>query len=265
MTSGIRFNPITEIQLLTFFFAITLSFSSFGWGKTGHRVVGHIAMEHLSKKALKNIRLIMGNESLAMASNWMDDIKSDHSYDHMSPWHYCTIPDGMSYAEAGTPQEGDIIVTIERLIRELESKEFTDKDELFALKCLIHLIGDLHQPLHVGKGDDRGGNDVKVKWFGSNSNLHRVWDSEIIDGQQLSFTELSQSIDFPTPGQLSQWQNDPLMKWVEESIAYRKQVYDLPENMSIGYEYSYYNWATVQHRLLQAGVRLAGILNRIYG
>ena len=244
---------------------LSISIQSLGWGQTGHRVVGYIAQKHLTKKALKNLRMVMGNETIAMASNWMDNIKSDRTYDHMGPWHYCTIPDGMTYAEAGTPDEGDIIKTIERLIHELETKQFTDEDELFALKCLIHLIGDIHQPLHVGNGNDRGGNDVKLKWFGRNSNLHRVWDSEMIDGKQLSFTELGQSLDFATKNQISQWQNDPILTWAAESMSYRDQMYDLPENMSIGFQYSYHNWSTVEYRLLQAGIRLAGILNQIYG
>ena len=257
-------NRSTFTIFLTLLLGVIYS-DSLSWGRTGHRVVGHIAQKHLSKKALKNIRLIMGNESIAMASNWMDEIKSDRVYDHMNPWHYCTIPDGMTYAEAGTPDEGDAIATIERLIRELETKQFTDEDELFALKSLIHLIGDIHQPLHVGNGEDRGGNDIKVKWFWNDSNLHRVWDSGMIDSQQLSFTEMAASIDFATDAQIQKWQSDPLMTWIEESKSLRNQVYDLPENMSIGYEYNYKNWDTAEQRLLQAGIRLAGVLNMIYG
>ena len=265
MISRLVIKPKTGIQSIILFLSVLISIQSFGWGKNGHRAVGYIAQQHLSKKAMKNLRLIMGHESLAIASNYMDDIKSDRAYDHMGPWHYCTIPDGKTYAEAGTPDEGDVIITIERLIRELETKEFTDEDELFALRCLIHLIGDIHQPMHVGNGTDRGGNDVKLKWFGSNSNLHRVWDSEMIDGQQLSYTELANSVNHASDMDIAKWQNDPILTWTEESKSYRSQLYNLPENLSIGYQYSYNNWATVEVRLLQAGIRLAGVLNRIYG
>ena len=251
--------------MLVLFFSLLISQQSFGWGKTGHRAVGYIAEQYLTKKARKEIKKIMGSESLAIASIWMDFIRSDRAYDQMDPWHYATIPNGLHYSEAGTPKEGDVIFTIKRLIQELETKQFTDEDELFAIRCLIHLIGDIHQPLHVGTAEDRGGNDVKVKWFGSNSNLHRVWDSDMIDGQQLSYTEMAESINFPTNSQILQWQKDPLMKWVEESISYREQIYALPDNSSIGYRYSFDNWATVEHRLLQAGIRLAGVLNQIYG
>jgi len=245
--------------------SLFIASNSFGWGQIGHRAVGYIAQLHLSKKAKKEIYKIMGNESLAMASTWMDFIKSDPAYNFMGAWHYCTIPDGETYAEAGTPEEGDVIETIERLIKELETRQFTDSDELMALRMLIHLVGDIHQPLHVGNGEDRGGNDIKLKWFGQSTNLHSVWDSRMIDGQQLSYTELAISVNSPSDSEITSWQSDPILVWAAESMSYRKELYSLPENMSISYRYHFDNWATVQKRLVQAGVRLAGILNGIYG
>ena len=207
----------------------------------------------------------MENESLAEASNWMDFIKSDSRWNHAGPWHYATIPTGKSWAEAGIPEEGDIIQTIERLVRELKSKEFTDEDELVALRFLIHLIGDLHQPLHVGTGADRGGNDVRVKWFYQNSNLHRVWDSEMIDHQQLSYTELSNEINHPSRERIFQYLQGSAEDWAYESMSYRDRVYALPEDGNLGYRYVFLNWEIVEERLLMAGIRLAGVLNAIYG
>ena len=107
-----------------------LAFQSFGWGATGHRIVGLIAEYHLTKKAKRNIEKVLGSETLAEVSNYMDFIKSDATYRHMSPWHYATIPDGQTYEEAGTPEEGDVIVTIQRLMNELESKNFTDEEKI---------------------------------------------------------------------------------------------------------------------------------------
>ena len=179
--------------------SIVLSFLittySYGWGQTGHRVVGSIAEYHLSKKARKNLKIILNGQSIAMVGNFMDEIKSDSTYDLYNPWHYCTIPDGKTYEEAGTPDEGDIIYAIQFFISELQSKKLNSMDEAFALKCLIHLVADIHQPLHVGNGDDRGGNDVQVEYFWSNSNLHRVWDTGIINGQNLSYTEYTDWIN----------------------------------------------------------------------
>lgn len=240
-------------------------FQAMPWGKTGHRVVGLIAERHLSKKAKKNIDKVLRNESLAEVSNYMDFIRSDNQYDHMSPWHYATIPNGQTYEEAGIPEEGDVIQVINRLTRELKVKKFTDGDEAFALKLLVHLIGDIHQPLHVGTGEDKGGNDVRVDYFWKPSNLHRVWDSGIIDGQQLSYTEYVAWIDCVPKAKITEWQNSSVLDWAYESMTYREQVYELPENKKIDYQYDFKNLELVNLRLLQAGIRLAGVLNEIYG
>lgn len=240
-------------------------FHALPWGKTGHRVVGLIAERHLTKKARKNVEKILGNETLAEVSNFMDFIRSDSKYDHMAPWHYATIPDGLSYEEAGTPMEGDIIQTINRLILELKTKRFTDEDEAFALKLLVHLVADIHQPLHVGTGEDKGGNEVRVDYFWKSSNLHKVWDTGMIDGQQLSYTEYASWIDHVTKSQRQDWQKDSVLDWAYESVSYRDEVYDLPESKKISYKYDYNNLDLVNLRLLQAGVRLAGVLNDIYG
>ncbi len=239
--------------------------SALAWGPIGHRIVGLIAEKHLSRKAKRNIEKVLMNETLAEVSTYMDFIRSDNTKHHMAPWHYMTVPDGKTYEQAGTPEEGDVYVTISRLIRELKSKQFTDEDEAFALKCLVHLVGDIHQPLHVGNGEDRGGNEVDVEFFWSRSNLHRVWDSGIIDQQKYSYTEYVEWINHPTDSQVEKWQQATVMDWAIESMSYRQQVYDLPASKKINYRYVYDNLDLVNQRLLQAGVRLAGILNEIYG
>lgn len=253
-------------RILILLHVLLLSFSAYSfWGQTGHRVVGLIAEQHLKKKAKKNIQKVLQNETLAEVSTYMDFIKSDETKRHMNPWHYMTIADGKTYQEAGTPEEGDVLVTIQRLMEELKTKKFTDADEAFALKCLVHLVGDIHQPLHVGNGTDRGGNDVRVEFFWERSNLHRVWDTGIIDGQKYSYTEYANWINHPTDEQVAEWQSDTVLDWAMESAAYRKQAYELPDDNKINYRYVYDNIDLVNLRLLQAGVRLAGVLNEIYG
>ncbi|WP_424962674.1 S1/P1 nuclease [Ekhidna sp.] len=248
------------------FIGVLFVVQSFGWGPTGHRIVGLIAERHLTKKAKKNIEKVLGFETLAEVSNYMDFIKSDATYRHMSPWHYATIPDSKTYEEVGTPEEGDVIVTIQRLMGELNSKEFTDYDEAFALKCLVHLIGDIHQPLHVGNGEDKGGNDVKLDYFWKSSNLHRVWDSGIIDGQNYSYTEYADWIDHPTDEQLKAWSSLNVLDWANESKNFRHQCYNtIPEDKKLSYRYDFENIELLNQRLLQAGIRLANVLNTIYG
>lgn len=258
-------NKKAMLKKVVFILFCLISIQAFSWGILGHRTVGLIAEKHLTKKAKRNIEKILGSESMAVASNWMDDIKSDDAYDHTHQWHWVTIPEGQTYEEAEKNPNGDIIQTIERLISELKAGNLPQQQEAEKLKMLIHLVGDIHQPLHVGSGEDTGGNDVKVKWFWESSNLHRVWDSGMIDSQKYSYTELAEVVDHADKDQIKKWQSSSVRDWAYESMALRKGVYDLPEHKSLNYEYRYQHWATVQLRLAQAGIRLAGILNEIYG
>ena len=235
------------------------------WGQSGHRATGYIAESLLTDKAAAEVKRVLGGNSLAEVSTWMDEVRSDPNFRFMSPWHYSTIPPGSTYEEAGTPEEGDAIWAINTMINELKAGELTPQQEAINLKVLVHLIGDLHQPLHVGNGTDRGGNDVRLQWFGENSNLHRVWDSQMIDGRQLNGSELADfSLNNISEMQIAEWQKSTVLDWAYESSAFLDQVYDF-EGERLSYEYSFLNFDTVQLRIAQAGVRLAGVINEIYG
>lgn len=250
--------------LYFFLFAICIQSTAFAWGPTGHRATGLIAEQYLSKKAKKKLQLLLNGQSLAMAATWMDEIRSDSTYDNMVDWHWVTIQDGETYEQSKKNPKGDVIESIERIVAALKSKKLSAKEEVEHIKILIHLIGDIHQPLHVGGGNDRGGNDVKIMWFRVDSNLHRVWDSDMIDDSKLSYTELAQSLDKPSTTQLQSWQKATVREWATESMSYRKEVYDYGQG-KLGYSYSYKYFPIVRTRLLQAGVRLAAVLNEIYG
>jgi len=234
------------------------------WGQIGHYVSGEIAEKHLDDLAKARVNNILGDRSIAISTVWMDDIRSDDSYD-FDTWHYVTIPDGEEYDPDIQEESGDIIWALETLIEELKTGDLTEEEESEKLKLVIHMIGDIHQPLHVGTGEDRGGNDVRLQWFWEDSNLHRVWDSEMIESFQLSYTELAKELDTATHDQIEDWQDDSVREWAYESMEFRDQVYDLPDDMRLSYEYRYYNKEIIYKRLLQAGIRMAGVLNEIYG
>jgi hypothetical protein len=255
LTSLFIFNPVSD----------THSGHELRWGQIGHYVTGEIAEKYLTEQAAREVRRVLGNTSLAMASTWMDDIRSDSRYDHTSDWHWVTIPPGKTYEEAEKNPNGDIIEALERKIAQLKEGGLSEHEEWEKLKMVIHMVGDIHQPLHVGTGEDRGGNDVRVRWMGENSNLHRVWDSDMINSYQLSFTELTRKINHPAEEQIARWQQATVRDWAMESKSYRDQVYDLPDNRRIGWEYRYKYFDIVEKRLLQAGIRLAGVINDIYG
>lgn len=252
---------ILKISLIIAFFSV--NFHVFGWGATGHRAMGLIAERYLSPSAKKKLQKILKGQSIAMASTWMDDIRSDSTYDYTADWHWVTVENGKTYAESPKNPNGDIIMTLERIIADLKAKKVTGKQEIEHIKMLIHLIGDIHQPLHVGCCDDAGGNRVRVKWFRDDSNLHRVWDSEMIDYSKLSYTELANSITLPEKTEIAQLQKASVQDWAKESMAMRKQVYAVGDG-NLGYKYAYKNLDSAKHRIMLAGIRLAGILNSIY-
>jgi hypothetical protein len=246
------------------FLLLIIAVQSYGWGPTGHRATGWVAHQYLNKKARNAVEKILKGQSLAMASTWMDEIRSDSTYDYMADWHWVTIPPGQSYGHTTKNPNGDIIQTVERVIRELKSGKLSPQQEAEHLRILIHLTGDVHQPLHVGARDDRGGNNVRVTWFGKNSNLHRIWDSDMIDDTRLSFTELAQSLESPPEEQVRIWQKASVHEWARESQSFEEKVYNIGDGR-LAYGYAYVNYPIVRQRLLQAGIRLAGILNEIYG
>ena len=261
------------IRIAVFAFTALLFGSSvpaLAWGQNGHRIIGEIAQERISGRTSAELELILGAEDLAEASTWADEERSNPStfwQTEAGPYHYVTVPKGKTYGQVGTPTEGDAITALQRFSAVVRDPNATRSDKALALRFIVHIIGDVHQPLHVGGGTDRGGNDVKVSWLGDATNLHSVWDTKLIDAQNLSYTEyarwLGRQID---PAEtIGWWEANPLV-WIAESAAIRDRIYpsDGAEIPSLGYEYQYKHLATVEQRLQQGGVRLAAYLDWLF-
>ena len=232
------------------------------WGPTGHRAVGRIAERHLTPQAARALSELLAPEQLAYVTTWADEIRSEPDWARAEAWHWVTIPDGQTYDSSSKSAAGDVLEAIARFEKVLEDRAASREARAQAVKWLSHLIGDVHQPLHVGRGDDRGGNDVLVLWFGEPTNLHAVWDSKIIDHSQLSFSELADLVDHPTADQVREWQARRAPDWARESQELRGACYAMGDRR-LSYLYVHDHWPTVQRRLVQAGVRLAGELNRL--
>lgn len=126
-------------------------------------------------------------------------------------------------------------------------------------------MGDLHMPLHVGNVSDKGGNTIKVKWFGENSNLHRVWDSDMIDDYQMSYTELADNNLVLSETRIKEIEKGTLLDWISESRQLALSVYDgVQQDEKLGYKYSYENFPTLQKQLQKGGIRLALVLNEVF-
>lgn len=239
----------------------------FGWGQIGHRVSGEIAEAYLTKDAKKQIKHLFPNESLAEISTYADEEKANPAkfwQKTAGPWHYVTVPSGTKYKhKQHAPAQGDAYTALAAFKKTLQSKTATLEEKQLALHFTVHIIGDLHQPLHCGDGTDRGGNDVKLEFFWNDSNLHRVWDSGLIDRQQLSYTEWTKWLQQKmSPQTVAQWQDADPKVWIKESIVLRNGLY--PDEDKLSWQYQYDHIPTVKKRLQMAGVRVAAYLNEVF-
>jgi hypothetical protein len=243
---------------------LTVPATAFAWGPNGHRIVGRIAMNHLTAEAAHAVECLLGPEGLDQASTWGDEIRSDPAWKRAEPWHFISIDDAETLETTKRSPDGDLVEAIQRFEGVLRDPRASQQAKQEALKFLVHFVGDIHQPLHVGRRADQGGNDVKVTFFREDTNLHYVWDSGLIENERLSFSEFAAFIDHPTLAELTSWPAMPVADWARESKALRERVYALPPDRKLSYEYAYANKPIVKRRLLQAGVRLAGLLNNIF-
>jgi hypothetical protein len=267
---------ISKLALATlsaFTLASVASFSAapaHAWGKTGHRITGKIATHYLTDEAKAEIRALLGPESLAEASTYADEMRSNPSefwQETANPYHYVTLQQPHDYHADDCPPQGDAMSALKDFTATLQSDSATREEKQLALRFIVHIIGDLHQPLHVGSAalNDRGGNDVKVVFFGEQSNLHRVWDSGLVDHQQLSYSEFSHWLQRRiTPAQAQDWATPDPYTWINESSQLRDDVYPKTDEPYLSWDYVYNYTPIMKQRLQQGGVRIAAYLNDVF-
>ena len=249
---------------------LVTSSASWGWGQTGHRITGEIAQSRISGKTAAEIEMILGKQDLAEMTTWPDEQRSNPEpfwQKEANPWHYVTLPSGNQLSGLVSPAEGDALTALKRFTAVARDRTMPRDERALALRFIIHIIGDLHQPLHVGNGTDRGGNDVKLTWFGDQSNLHSVWDSGMIDRQGLSFTEYTNRLEQRlTPEQTISWWNARPQTWIGESAKLRDGLYPAAgeQPVALGYAYQFQHLPTVETRLAQSGIRIAAYLDALF-
>lgn len=252
--------------IVAFLIFTVLQAKAYDWGKTGHRTTGEIAEKYLTKKAKRALDKLLGGESLALISTYADEIKSDTLYRPYGPWHYVNIPFGKTYDTHPKNERGDIIMGIESCITQIKNPRSTKTERIFNLKLLVHLIGDLHQPLHTGLQEDKGGNDFQVRWFNEGTNLHAVWDTKMIESYNMSYSELAKSMPELTKNQVKSIEKGGALDWMEESRSITMEVYKTTsKGGKLGYRYMYDYFGTVRDQLQKGGIRLAKVLNELFG
>jgi nuclease S1 len=243
------------------------------WGPLGHRLTGRLAERHLNPKARAAIMaLLEPGESLADASLWADDHRRDVK--GSGPWHYVDVPlDQERYDDKFSgpePEKGYIVPKIREFRAILKDPARPLAERRLALRFLIHLVEDLHMPLHVGDNHDRGGNDTQVQFFDQGSNMHRVWDSNIIEraehDQDRWFADL---IAMDTEEARTKVMGGTVEDWATESLLLARRAYQDPatgQKIKSGHKladaYQAANLPLARERLYRAGIRLAMLLNQ---
>ncbi len=258
------------MRLLTL--VLLFSFVSLGaaekisdWGRTGHRATGEVATSYLSNKARREIKKLLDGDSLALVSTYGDEIKSDGRYGEYWAWHFVNYPFGSDYHTYPKSDRGDLISGIQQCVDVLNSDQSARDDKVFHLKMLVHFIGDLHQPLHVGQASDKGGNDFQVRWFDEGTNLHTVWDTKMIESYNMSYSELAANNRKLSNAQLEQLQQGTVIDWMNESRILCEDIYaNTKVGEDLGYNYMYKYVETARFQIQKGGIRLAKILNEIF-
>ena len=245
---------------------------AFAWGAKGHDVVAAIAEQNLSRKAKKKIsRLLDGNSIVAFCS-WMDNIQNspywENGYNKTKTWHYANVDKGLTYQTMQKNENGDVITGLEFLTDQMMNNydQLTDSMRVDYLKMIVHMVGDLHCPMHAGRLSDRGGNGTRVKWFRSETSLHSVWDSKMIDSaRQWSYSEWCNHLNRADRKYKKEIVKGSYEDWFMKTVEEAAKVYEYAEkDPNFSYQFVYDFSPLLEEQLKNGGYRLAYVLNMIF-
>jgi hypothetical protein len=249
-------------------FAI-LSVVLISWGAVGHKTVATIAYNHLTQQSRGVVQALLGDTTMADVASWADEALRQAPYKSTAPRHYANVPLGLDYqafsTEIKNQSQDNVYKAILENIEILKAGSSTIEERRIALKFIVHFVGDLHQPFHVSRAQDKGGNTIQVQFDGKGTNMHSLWDSKLIGKEGQTFEQMSIDYDKATPQQIKQWQSDDMMKWLYESYQISSKLYvEVEENNKLDDAYYTSHIAIVKERIEMAGIRLAGLLNSIF-
>ena len=266
----------SRLLVLLFVLGLAAPRTSQAWGVLGHRAVARIAENHLTPAARHQVSQLLGFETMPLVSAWADELRNDPQFSATAPWHYLNVLSGLDFpaflaqlndpALAAPAAPSNAYTALLQARRDLKDPRKTDDEKRVALKFLIHLVGDVHQPLHVGHADDRGGNSIVVNWRAKDdTNLHSVWDTAILEYSGFTFTEMAAAYDHATPAEIKQWQKDDMPTWLYESYQLCTPIYAAAAtNPKFDWHFYPTFGPIAQQQILKAGIRLAGVLNELY-
>lgn len=263
------------LDCLSFLLAIVLGCApAFAWGPKGHDIVASIAEQHLTPHAERSLKKILEGRSLVYYSSWMDNIQNSpywkYGYNETKTWHYANIDKGETYSSMKKNPKGDVVTALDSLTRRVRNDwpDLTDSMKVDYVRMIVHLVGDLHCPMHTGRLSDLGGNRVSVKWFGQKTNLHSVWDSKMIDSARTwSYTEWTEQLDRGDRKFRKNVSSGTFEDWLVETSVCASEIYDYVESLpepNLSYQFVYDFSPMLERQLMIAGYRLAAVLNSLF-
>lgn len=244
-----------------------IALSASGWGQKGHDTTAYIAEKHLTPTTLAAINDILDGKSIVYYANWADNACHTEPYAYTKTWHYKNIDEGQKYSDAKDIKEGSVVTALNEQIAILNDSTAAKQDKWLALVLTVHFLGDIHQPMHLGRLSDKGGNRHNVKYFNSGSNLHTVWDSKIPESaHKWSYTEWQNNIDRATSEEEEEIvAGGTPYSWGEETYEITKKVYEsTPEGENIAFDYIADWTPVIEYQFLRGGLRLADVLNEAF-
>lgn len=244
------------------------------WGPLGHSVVAELAQRHLSPAALAEVQRLLAPEhthSLADIASWPDSIQDDPAlaalWKQTRGKHYINFHggSGCEYVPPRDCRNGNCVVAgLQHYVAVLGDRSQSDPARLEALKFVVHFAGDIHQPLHAGYRDDKGGNTFQVQYAGKGTNLHKIWDSKMLYTRDLHWKAYASRlaaegvVSLPPP--IAPLDN-PYAQWAEESCRISADAGFYPPSHRVDASYVRAELPVAEQRLRIAGRRLAQVLN----
>lgn len=248
------------IVLAVVVLATLVPLNAYSWGEKGHTLVAQVAFNYLDPTTRKVLTEYLDGMTIQEAANWMDDIKSDKKYDYLKKLHYINADRGQNISEDNGE---NIIGMLTKTIEELKNyKQLTKEEVKFKLCVIFHLVGDLHQPLHVGYGDDKGGNTYQINFYGKGTNLHSFYDSGIIEYKNLTLPQCLNAKKY-TKEEVAQISNINVVEWANQSRSFLPTIYKT-YGAKINDSYVDSNVIIIQEQIQKAGIRLAAIIKETF-
>lgn len=231
---------------------------AWAWGAEAHRLIAEMAEQQLQPKAAEQVRRLLNAEpgaTMASVSTWADEVRNRSD----AHWHYVNLPAGIGchyVSERDCPGKACVVGAIEQHLQVLGSNS-PDAQRLKALKYVIHFIADVHQPLHAGHADDRGGNTFQVHAYGHGTNLHALWDKGLVVNWPSGIEALRHDIETL----LMTVQRERPSAWAEESCRLVEQDWFYPDSHVLQADYMTVAKPVMIRQIKRAAHRLAAELN----